>query len=239
MRMKPCAIAALLTICAMHAWAGSRDALFLDLVKERHIPPVTRAAWSRHVADDCVWIGRGLGVATRAEVSGMQIDTGKAVEIREFAAHDYGDVAVLTYLVIERQPQGGGELTTRLRKMDTYAQVEGRWQLVANAEVVGRPDRVAIGFDPARFDLYAGNYEATLGGKPVRTRVWRAGTRLLAQTEGQEPGELKPLSPTLFFDAATPEEGGPENIFVLDAGGRAVEWIYKDGAFEVRARRVP
>jgi hypothetical protein len=239
MQTKPGVIAVVAMLCATGAAAGVRDAMFLDLVKERHIAPVTRNAWGRHIGDDCVWVGKGLGVATRAEVSGAQIDTGKTVDITDFTAHDYGTVAVLTYLVIERQPQHGKELTTRLRKMDTYAQLKGRWQLVANAEVVGRPDRVAVDFDPARLDLYTGNYQATLGGKPVRTRVWRDGTRLLAQTEGQESGELRPLSPTLFFDAATPEEGGPENIFVLDADGRAVEWIYKDGAFEVRAKRVP
>jgi hypothetical protein len=61
----------------------------------------------------------------------------------------------------------------------------------------------------------------------------------MAQTEGQPAGELKPLSPTLFFDAATPEEGGPENVFVLGPDGRAVEWIFREGAFEVRSKRTP
>jgi hypothetical protein len=40
-------------------------------------------------------------------------------------------------------------------------------------------------------------------------------------------------------DAATPEEGGPENIFVLNTAGEAVEWIYRQGDFEVRSRRLP
>jgi hypothetical protein len=224
---------------ATTAFAAGRDALFLELVRERHIPPVTREAWGRHVGDDCVWIGKGLAVATRAEVSGLQIDTGKKVEITDFVARDYGTVAVLTYLVTERQPQDGTELTTRLRKMDTYAQRDGRWQLIANAEVVGRPDRVAIELDPATHENYTGTWEATLGGKPVRTRLWRDGAKLMAQTEGQPAGELRPQSPTLFFDTATPEEGGPENIFVLGPDGRAIEWIYREGDFEVKSRRVP
>jgi hypothetical protein len=219
--------------------AGARDAMFLELVRERHVPPVTREAWGRHVGEHCVWIGKGLAVATRAEVSGLQIDTGKKVEITDFTARDYGSVAVLTYLVTEHQPQEGKELTTRLRKLDTYAQVKGRWQLVANAEVVGRPDRVAIEFDPAKYENYAGTWEATLGGHPVRTKVWREGAKLMAQTEGQPAGELKPLSPTLFFDAATPEEGGPENLFVLGPDGRAVEWIFREGDFEVHSTRIP
>jgi hypothetical protein len=231
--------ALVLACCAPLAAAGSRDAMFLDLVKERHVPPVTREAWGRHIGEDCVWVGKGLFVATRADVSGMQIDTGKRVDITDFRAHDYGHVAVLTYVVVEHQPQGRTQLTTRLRKLDTYAERDGRWQLIANAEVVGRPDRIAIDLDPALYERYAGAWETVLGGKSVRTKIWREGSRLMAQTEGQEAGELKPLSPTLFFDAATPEEGGPENVFVLDSSGRAVAWTYRDGDFEVRATRVP
>jgi hypothetical protein len=184
-----CAAALMLSVTGMAA--GPRDAVFLDLVKERHIPPVSKEQWARHIGEDCVWVGRGLRVAGRAEVQGLQLDTGKRVDIQDFTAHDYGDVAVLTYLVIEHQPQVGREVTTRLRKMDTY------------------------------------------------TRMWREGARLLAQTEGQEPGELLPLSPTVFFDASQPEEGGPENIFVLDARGQPTEWIYRDGATEIRSRRLP
>jgi len=232
-----CAAALMWSVTGMAA--GPRDAVFLDLVKERHIPPVSKEQWARHIGEDCVWVGRGLRVAGRAEVQGLQLDTGKRVDIQDFTAHDYGDVAVLTYLVIEHQPQDGREVTTRLRKMDTYASRDGRWQLIGNAEVVGRPDRKPVTLDDAVLDRYAGRYVTTFDGKPIHTRVWREGNRLFAQTDGQEPGELLPLSPTVFFDASQPEEGGPENIFVLDARGQPTEWIYRDGATEIRSRRLP
>lgn len=215
-----------------------RAALFLSLVKERHIPPVSRDAWASHVGDDCVWVGRGLRVVGRAEVQGLQVDTGKRVEIQDFTAHDYGDTAVLTYLVIEHQPQDGREITTRLRKMDTYLSRQGRWQLVANAEVVGAPDRKPVALDAAILDRYTGTYETALNGSTLRTRVWRQGARLLAQTEGQEPGELLPLSATTFFDAGEPQEGGPVNEFLLDASGNVTTWIYRDGQVEVRSTRL-
>ena len=216
----------------------ARDDMFLGLVKQRHLPPVDPRSWGEHVGADCVWVGRGLRVATRAEVQGMQIDTGKTVEIRDFVARDYGSVAVLTYVVVERQPQGGTTLTSYLRKMDTYLSKDGRWQLVANAEVVGKPDRKAVALDPATYDRYAGTYEATFNGRPLRTRFWRDGKRFMGQTEGQEAGELFPLGATTFFEAAQPEEGGPVDEFVVDAAGRVTGWIYRDGEFEVRARRV-
>jgi hypothetical protein len=217
----------------------ARDRIFLALVQERHIPPVTSESWGRHIGEDCVWIGRGLRVASRSEVQGMQVDTGKRVEIQDFVAHDYGDTAVLTYLVVEHQPQDGKRITTRLRKMDTYLSREGRWQLIANAEVAGRPDRVAVQLQPALLDRYVGNYEITLNGQAVRSRVWREGTRLFAQTEGQERSELLPLDATTFFDAGEPQEGGPVNEFVVGADGRVSAWIYRDGAVEFRSRRLP
>jgi len=217
------------------AGAGPRDALFLDLVKERN----AAATWAKHIGDDCVWVGNGLNVATRAQVSGMQIDTGKRVEITDFTAHDYGNAAVLTYVVIEHHPQAAGETTVRLRKMDTYLQRDGRWQLVANAEVVGKPDRKAVTVDAAALDRLTGTYETLLDGKPVQTKIFRKDTRLFAQTQGQEPGELIPLGPTLFFDAAEPQEGGPENVFVMGGDGRATTWIWRSAGVEFPAKRLP
>lgn len=219
--------------------APARDDLFLQLVRERHASSLDKSAWGKHVGADCVWVGRGLRVVGRSEVQGLQIDIGKRVEIQDFVAHDYGDTAVLTYLVVEHQPQQGKEVITRLRKMDTYLHRGRDWQLVANAEVVGAPDRKAVVIDTAILDRYAGNYETVFNGKPIRTRVWRQGQSLLAQTEGQEAGELLPLSATTFFDASDPQEGGPVNEFLADAAGRITEWIYRDGQTEVRSRRLP
>jgi hypothetical protein len=234
MRSSWAAVAASFAVFAAQANAAPRDAIFLELVKERN----AAATWAKHIGEDCVWIGGNLDVATRANVSGMQIDTGKRVEIADFVVHDYGDAAVLTYLLVEHHPQAGGEVTVRLRKLDTYLSRDGRWQLVANAEVVGKPDRQAVRVDAAALDRLAGTYETLLDGKPVRTKIWREGTRLFAQTQGQEKGELLPLSPTLFFDASEPQEGGPENVFVLGADGRASTWTWRAAGVEFAARRV-
>ncbi len=234
------ACAALTCFVTVHGLAADtgRNEVFLALVNERHVPPVDKAAWGRHIGDDCVWVGGSLRVIGRQEVAGLQMDTGKRVEIQDFVAHDYGDTAVLTYLVVEHHPQGQREAVTRLRKMDTYLLREGRWQLVANAEVVGRPDRQAVKLDPAVLDRYVGDYVTEFGDKPIRTRVWREGTHLFAQTEGQEQGELLPLSPTEFFDAAEPQEDGPLNVFEPGTGGKPLVWIYRSAGVEFRSHRV-
>src|SRR5690349_18274671 len=101
------AYAAVLVACSVHAIGAEarREELFLALVKERHVPPMEPQTWSRHVGSDCVWVGRGLRVVGRAEVQGLQMDTGKRIEITDFVAHDYGDTAVLTYIITEHQPQ--------------------------------------------------------------------------------------------------------------------------------------
>jgi hypothetical protein len=240
MRTMWVAIALILSAPAMEAHAdATRDAMFLQLVRERHIPPVDKANWAAHVGQDAIWVGRGLRVARRVEVESVQVDTGKTVEIKEFEAHDYGDTAVLSYVVVEHHPQTGGERVIRLRKLDTYVLRDKRWQLVSNAEVLGQPDRKPVTLPPATLDRYVGNYELVLEGKPIRTKVWRDGTRLFAQTDGQEKGELLPLSETLFFDATEPQEGGPENVFVVGADGKVAEWIYRDAGVEFHQRRLP
>jgi hypothetical protein len=233
------ALAGAAVLLSAHAFAGPRDAMFLDLVKERTLPPLDKTTWSRHVGKDAIWVGGGLRVVRREEVEGMQISTGKQVEIQDFEAHDYGDTAVLSYVVVEHHPQGGGTTSVRLRKLDTYVLREQRWQLIANAEVVGQPDRKAVRVDATALDRLVGTYETVLDGKPVRTKIWRTGTRLFAQTDGQPEGELIPLSPTLFFDAAEPEEGGPENVFILGSDGRARQWIWRNAGVEFPARRLP
>jgi hypothetical protein len=236
MRLIGPALAAVICLTAGCARIGApRTQPFLELVNERS----SAATWSRHIGDDCVWVGNGLKVATRAEVSGAQFDTGKRVEITDFKARDYGTVAVLTYLVTEHHPQAGGERVVQLRKMDTYLEKDGHWQLISNAEIVGKPDRKAVTVGAAALDRLTGSYETLFDGKPVVTKIWRDGAHLFAQTEGQEKGELLPLSPTLFFDAAEPQEGGPENVFVIGDDGRAAQWIYRSAGVEFPARRLP
>lgn len=226
--------------CAAIAHAdAARDTMFLQLVKERHIPPVDKAAWAAHVGDDALWVGRGLRVARRAEVESVQVDTGKSVEIRDFEAHDYGDTAVLTYVVVENHTQDAGERVVRLRKLDTYVLRNQRWQLVSNAEVLGQPDRKAKTLSPGALDRYVGNYVIVMEGKPLRTKVWREGSHLFAQTDGQQKGELMPWRENVFFDAAEPQEGGPENEFVVGKDGKVTEWIYRDAGVEFRQRREP
>ena len=91
--------------------------------------------------------------------------------------------------------------------------------------------------ESAVLDRYVGAYEARFNGQPVRTRIWREGDHLYAQTDGQEKSELLPLNNTEFFDAGEPEEGGA--VYVFKANGAAtMEWIYRDGAVEVRSKRM-
>jgi len=216
-----------------------KQAMFLELLKERLSGYAgDKQAWKRHVAEDCIWVGNGMAVMDRKSVEGMQVDTGAKVEIEDLAVHDYGEVAVLTYITVEHFQQGDAIRTQRYRKADTYARLQGDWKLIANAEIRGRPDRKVAHVDPAVLDRYAGTYVTMFNGKPVKTRFWRDGARFFAQTEGQEAGEMLPESETLFFDAATAQEGSADNIFVLDADGQAVEWIYRDGGIEYRASKV-
>ena len=135
-------------------------------------------------------------------------------------------------------PQGAATKTQRYRKADTYARLNGQWKLTSNAEIFGRPERKVAKVDPSLYNRYAGTYEAIMNGKMVRTRFWRDGSKFMGQTEDQSGGELLPESETVLFDADDPEEGLADNIFVIDASGRAVEYVYRDGDIEYRSKRM-
>ena len=118
--------AAVAGVAAASVDAATRAEL-LALVEERSKGlRGDKAAWRRHVADDCVFIGNGLKVVTADEVEAAQVDVGVTREIQDFDVRSYGDVAVLTYLAVERVPQGGATKVVRLRKSDTYARLQGQ-----------------------------------------------------------------------------------------------------------------
>jgi len=197
-----------------------------------------KATWRRHISEGCVWVGPAAKVARFPEVLAQQVDAGIQGEILDLSVDDHGDSVVLTYILREQVPQEGGAKIVRLRRMDTYTRLSGDWRLISVAELVVNPDRKRAQLDPRLLDEYTGIYENVLHGKKLRTRIWRDGSKLMSQTEGQEPEELIPESNTVFFQASTPEEGSPDNLFVRDAKGHTIAWIYKDAGVEFRADKV-
>ena len=103
--------------------------------------------------------------------------------------------------------------------MATYVRRHGEWQLIGEAETLLPADPVAVHVDPRVFDSYAGQYEFLPNA--ILT-VSRDGDKLMAQSTGEEKGELLPENETTFF-----EKG--ENwrwIFVKDGSGHVTRMIF-------------
>ena len=113
-----------------------------------------------------------------------------------------------------------------------------KWWLVACAEVIGKPPRRVALIDAQQYDALSGEYVLDMNGRPITSRVWRDGTRLMTQTESQDPEELMPESETVFCEANTPEAGSPDNIVERGSSGRVEVWICKAGDIAFRSVKV-
>ena len=152
-----------------------------------------KAAWRKHIADDCVWTGPGLANATTADaevaITANASLPGQAAEIRDFEVHEFGDTVLATYVFTSGPAK-------RFRKTDTYVQRDGDWQLISAVEVFA-PTHAVAQVDPATYDAYAGRYR--LDSTHI-VRVWRDGSKLLSQADGEARAtELLPSARDTFF----------------------------------------
>lgn len=91
--------------------------------------------------------------------------------------------------------------------------------------------RIAIPFDPRRFDEFAGYYEQHPG---ILFRIYREDGRYLSQITGQGPVEIYPESETKFFATVVQAQIS----FVRDAAGRVTELILHQNGLDMPWKRV-
>jgi ketosteroid isomerase-like protein len=93
------------------------------------------AAWTRYVAEDCVFSTDGGTVSTKAQMLAhykkgpRQLD--RALDPGEQVVHVYGDTAILNYLATNHEQFGNSALTTEQRRTETFVKRDGSWLLVA------------------------------------------------------------------------------------------------------------
>lgn len=91
--------------------------------------------------------------------------------------------------------------------------------------------RVAISFDPRRFDKFVGYYEQRSG---IFFKIYRENGRFFSRITGQGPVEIYPESETKFFATVVPAQIS----FVTDAGGQATGLILHQGGLEMPWKRI-
>ncbi|MFE0017706.1 glyoxalase superfamily protein [Mesorhizobium sp. NPDC059054] len=121
----------------------------------------------------------------------------------------------------EREPSRNGNTT------EPEVPVDERGRKLAEQAV----PRVAVPFDPRRFDEFAGYYEQHPG---IRFKIYREDGRYLSQITGQGPVEIYPESETKFFATVVQAQIS----FVKDAGGRVTELILHQNGLEMPWKRI-
>jgi hypothetical protein len=137
----------------------------------------------------------GTTADAELEITGNAALPPNIYEIKEFETHMFGDVAIATYVSVERQPDGAGT-SKRFRKTDTYLRRAGTWQLISAAEVFV-PGRPVVRVDPQAYESYVGQYSLDAGHV---VKVWREGDRLFSQETGEVKAvEFLPAGGDSFF----------------------------------------
>lgn len=159
------------------------------------------AAWSRYVAEDCIFSDDDGAVRTKAQfiehVGKMPPEYDRSVNPRDYVVHVYGDAAVINFRVTIHEQFTDADIISEQRDTETYIKQNGSWLLVArhwgNLPVNFRkPVAVATSV----YKDYVGQYEWR-PGSPLDSVSVKDGK--LWSKIGDDEGEAMPLGSETFF----------------------------------------
>lgn len=158
-------------------------------------------AWSRYVADDCIFSDENGAVHPKADplnvISKLPPEYDHSENPRDYVVHVYGNTAVLAYRATVHEQFTDTDIVTEMRMTETYVKPNNSWLLIAR-EWVRIPVnlRKSVAVDASVYKDYVGQY------------VWRAlddvetlsvkDGRLWSQS-GKEQDEYLPLGAETFF----------------------------------------
>jgi ketosteroid isomerase-like protein len=185
------------------------------------------AAYSRYVADDCIFSTDDGAVRTKAQlmahVGKLPSEYDRTVNPRDYVVHVYGDTAVLSLRYTGHEQFTDSDIVSEMRMTETYIKRNDKWLLIARQwGKIPTNFRKPVAVDTSIYKDYAGQYE----WRPlddVETISVKDG-RLWSQSGNGAPEELLPLGADSFFlrsDLGT-------NKFTRDAQGRVTGNTYQD-----------
>ena len=195
------------------------------------------AAWSRQVADDCLFSDEDGILQTKARLMEhlMKLPTAYDHEVdpRDYVVHLYGDTAAVTSRVTDHEQFTDSDIISEMRRTETYVKQNGSWLLICEAMgLVACKFSKARCRDPRTYNGYIGQYEWRPG--LVDTVVVKDG-KLWSQLGEEDEGEYWPLgSDTLVF-----KDDLGSVTFSRDARGHVTGYIYHrvDGQ-EIHAKKI-
>jgi ketosteroid isomerase-like protein len=190
------------------------------------VKPLNRrnfAAWSRQVADDCLFSDDDGILQTKARLMEhlMKLPTAydHRVDPRDYVVHLYGDTAVVTSRVTDHEQFTDSDIISEMRRTETYVKQNGSWLLIARQwGMLPVNFRKPVAVDPRTYNGYIGQYEWRPG--LVDTVVVKDG-KLWSQL-GEDEGEYLPLGSDTFV---VKDDLGSVT-FSRDARGHVTDYIY-------------
>jgi ketosteroid isomerase-like protein len=184
-----------------------------------------QAAYSRYVADDCIFSGDNGSVLTKAQlmasVGKLPTEYDHSTNPRDYVVHVYGDTAVLNLRYTNHEQFTDSDIVSEIRMTETYIKQNGNWLLIARQWTkIPTNFRKPVAVDTSDKD-YVGQYEWRPRGD-VDTVSVKDG-RLWTQS-GSEVEEYLPLGADSFFLRS---ELGIDK-FTRDAQGHVTGYTYQD-----------
>jgi ketosteroid isomerase-like protein len=197
-----------------------------------------QVAYSRYVADDCIFSTDDGLVITKAQlmahVGKFPTEYDHSVNPRDYLVHVYGDTAVLNLRYTTHEQFTDSDIVSEMRMTETYIKQDGRWLLIARHWAkIPTNFRKPVAVDISIYKDYVGQYE----WRPlddVETISLKDG-KLWTQSGSGAPEEFFPLGADSFF---LRNELGT-NIFIRDPQGHVTGYTYQDAdGQEVHVKKI-
>lgn len=195
------------------------------------------AAWSRYVADDCIFSTDDGTLETKAQfvehVGKLPPDYDHSVNPRDYVIHVYGNTAVINFRITGHEQFTDADIISEQRQTETYVKQNGSWLLVArqwgNLPVNFRKP---VAVDTNVYRDYVGQYEWRPRGDVDIVSVKDG--KLWSQF-GTDEGEYLPLSSDTFF---VKDDLGSVT-FVRDPQGHVIGYTcHRDDGQDIHVKKI-
>ncbi len=195
------------------------------------------AAWSRYVADDCIFSTDDGELHTKTQfiehVGKLPPGYDHSVNPRDYVIHVYGDTAVVNFRITLHEQFTDADIISEQRQTETYIKQNGSWLLVAR-----QWDNLPVNFhkpvavDTSVYKDYVGQY-LWRPGDAVETVSLKDGK--LWSGSGKDEDEYLPLGRETFF--VKDDLGSAQ--FVRDAQGHVTGYTYhRNDGQEIHVKKI-
>jgi hypothetical protein len=197
------------------------------------------AAWSRYVANDCIFSTDDGTLETKAQfiqhMGKLPPEYDRSVDPRDYVIHVYGDAAVVNFRLTGHEQFTDADIVSEERQTETYVKQNGSWLLVARQwGLLPVNFHKPVAVDVGVYKDYVGRYQwrPLDEVESISVKDGRLWSRFGTETEADE---YLPLGPDTFF---LKDDIG--NItFVRDLQGNVTGYTYHrwDGQ-EIHVKRI-